>query len=127
MSLQQSSTVWFRLDTDGEEFDNLAQWQLDDGVGDFSVYELDWTRLPHSPLGRDGPTAALGLPQWCRGGFSLDGFGGLCEFGRMRSSQQSTRTQPPSQEESTKPQCPTVLQFQQPPSGRVGPATHADV
>ena len=77
--VQQSSTMWFRLDADDEC--NPTRCQLDDSAWDSSVYDLDWTRLPHSPLGRDGPAVVPG-PLQCRPGrFSLDGLGGLCVFG----------------------------------------------
>ena len=80
VSLQQSSTVWFRLDADDECDDNPTRCQLDCDR-DSSVYDLDWARLPLSPLGRDGPAQVPG-PLQCRpGGFSLDGLGGLCVFG----------------------------------------------
>ena len=73
--------MWFRLDTDDEDDDNTVQCQPDDSAGNSSVYDLDWTRLPHSPLGRDGPAPVPGPPQCRPGGFSLDGFGGFCMFG----------------------------------------------
>ena len=106
VSLQQPPTMWFRLDTDDEDDDNTVQCQPDDSAGNSSVYDLDWTRLPHSPLGRDGPAPVPGPPQCRPGGFSLDGFGGLCVFG-PREVQPTVRkdlaTRPRGEHEITVP------------------------
>ena len=103
--LQQSSTVWFRLDADDECDDNPTRYQLD-GDGDSSVYDLDWTRLPLSPLGRDGPAQVPGPLPCCPGRFSLDGFGGFCVFG-LREVQSTNRqdlaTRPGGEHETTVP------------------------
>ena len=103
--LQQSSTIWFRLDADDECDDNPTRYQLD-GDGDSSIYDLDWTRLPLSPLGRDGPAQVSGPLPCCPGRFSLDGFGGFCMFG-LREVQptncQDLATRPGGEHETTVP------------------------
>ena len=104
--LQQSSTIWFRLDADDECDDNPTRCQLDDGDGDSSVYDLDWTRLPLSPLGRDGPPQVPGPLPCCPGRFSLDGFGGLCVFGPREvqpTNRQDLATRPGGERETTVP------------------------
>ena len=103
--LQQSSTIWFRLDADDECDDNPTRYQLD-GDGDSSVYDLDWTRLPLSPLGRDGPAQVPGPLPCCPGRFSLDGFGGLCVFGPREvqpTNRQDLATRPGGERETTVP------------------------
>ena len=119
VSLQQSSTVWFRLDADDECDDNPTRCQLDCDR-DSSVYDLDWTRLPLSPLGRDGPAQVPG-PLQCRpGGFSLDGLGGLCVFG-PRKVQPTVRKdlaapRPGGERETTVPN--SVAPATPPPEGK---------
>ena len=104
-SQQQSSTVWLRLDADDECDDNPTRYQLD-GDGDSSVYDLDWTRLPLSPLGRDGPAQVPGPLPCCPGRFSLDGFGGFCVFGLREvqpTNRQDLATRPGGEHETTVP------------------------
>ena len=103
--LQQSSTVWLRLDADDECDDKPTRYQLD-GDGDSSVYDLDWTRLPLSPLGRDGPAQVPGPLPCCPGRCSLDGFGGFCVSGLREvqpTNRQDLATRPGGEHETTVP------------------------